>query len=79
MGITVQKALSIAGLTKHQYYYKPKQGKPGRNPSSHVIKLIDNEQSVMISNEVMVDEIISIQLTPELYYGFLSCTMAIEL
>jgi transposase InsO family protein len=79
MGITIKKALSIAGLTKHQYYYKPKQGKPGRNPSSHVIKMLDKEQSVMISNEVMVDEIISIQLTPELYYGYRAMTRELNM
>ena len=79
MGMNVEKALNIVGLTKHQYYYKPTQGKPGRTPSSHVSKLTIEGELIKISNEVMVDEIVSIQLTPELYYGYRAMTKELNI
>ena len=79
MGIRVSKALEIVGLTKHQYYYKSTAGKPGRPPSSKVTKLLADNNSVQLSNEIMLDEIISIQLTPELYYGYRAMTKELNM
>jgi len=79
MGLTVDKALQIVGMSKHQYYYKPTEGKPGRPPSNHVIKLSSEGQSILISNDIMVDEIVSIQLTPELYYGYRAMTKELNI
>lgn len=79
MGMTVKKALHIVGLSKHQYYYKSKQGRPGKGPSTSVSKLTDEGEQVSISNEMMVDEMISIQLTPELYYGYRAMTKELNM
>jgi len=79
MGITVVKALDIVGLSKHQYYYKPKEGKRGRPSSEHVVKFLADGQSTQLSNEIMVDEIISVQFTPELDYGYRAMTKELHI
>ncbi len=79
MGMTVEKTLGIVGMTKHQYYYRPKDGKPGRVPSSHVIKRSSSGQEERIRNEEMVDEIISIMSTPELSYGYRAMTRELHM
>ena len=71
--------LSIIGITKHKYYYKPKGGKPGKTPSSHVSKFNSSGESICVGNEIMIDEIISIQLTPELYYGYRAMTRELNI
>jgi transposase InsO family protein len=38
LGMKRDRALSITGLTKHQYYYKSSQGKPGVRPSEEVLR-----------------------------------------
>lgn len=79
MGVKVKRALDIVGLTKHQYYYQSKEGKPGRVPSHYVNKLCDRGKLIQIGNEIMIDEIISIQLTPELYYGYRAMTKELNI
>lgn len=74
MGITLSKALAIVGISKHQYYYKPTEGKPGRSPSTHVVKVLQSGQVQHLNNEMMVNEIVTIQQNPVLNYGYRAMT-----
>ena len=38
-GIKRDTALAIAGITRHQYYYKPKSGRRGKPPSQTTFKI----------------------------------------
>jgi transposase InsO family protein len=42
----------MAGMSKSSYYYKPRQGKPGRKPSTHCLK----SNQGLLTNDRVVDE-----------------------
>ncbi len=64
LGMKRDCALDITGLTRHQYYYKPKNGRRGRLPSTQTIK---NEQ--LVANEQVVLDMKSIQANKDLRCG----------
>lgn len=39
-GLKRDHALSIAGISKHQYYHKPCKGKRGRKSTDQTLKII---------------------------------------
>jgi DNA replication protein DnaC len=53
LGVKVEFATRIAGMSKSSYYYHPRDGKPGRKPSTHCNKMIGTQ----VSNETVVEEI----------------------
>jgi transposase InsO family protein len=65
-GLTRDMVLSISGVTRHQLYYQPKEGKVGRS-SSKVTKYKDNETQELLEklNNEVVDEIIKIKSDPD--------------
>ena len=65
-GLRVSTAVSVAGMTKSGYYYRC-NGKPkGNRPSTQTASI----QGHMVSNEVIVSEILDI-ITPEYHdYGY---------
>jgi putative transposase len=65
--------LSIAQISKHQYYYKPKKGKPGRKPTNTTLKLESNN-STEISNTDVAEEIVKLQKDPDTDYGYRKTT-----
>ena len=68
-GLTVEKALQISGLTKHQYYYKKQEcQKRGRKPSKETI-YVNNGNKYMHSNEKVVEEMIKNHQDADLRYG----------
>lgn len=69
-------ALTIAGITKHQYYYKPSCKKRGRKPSKTTLK-IKGDNVDKISNEIVVQEIRNIQKDPDTNYGYHKMTRAL--
>jgi putative transposase len=69
-------ALIIAGISKHQYYYKPKPGKRGRPPSRDTLKRV-GEEIERVSNEVVVDQIKATQADPDTVYGYHKMTYAL--
>lgn len=80
MGMKVSKALALCNLTKHQYYYQPKGGKGGAKPSTQTLKLSDNRGTKqLVSNQVVVDEIIAIKQHPDTDYGYKATTAALQL
>lgn len=68
LGMKRDSALSITGLTKHQYYYKQKNGKPGVKPSKDVERIADDGK-VRCSNESVVEDMRIIQRNKDLRCG----------
>jgi transposase InsO family protein len=69
-------ALFIAGISKHQYYYIPKKGKRGR-PVSQVTLKVTGEDVETVSNQVIVEQVKSIQADPDTVYGYHKMTYAL--
>lgn len=61
--------LSIVGITKHQYYYRPKKARPGRKASTHTLRLVSGDKKEE-TNKQVVDQIIGIQDDPDTNYGY---------
>lgn len=68
LGMKRDTALSISGLTKHQYYYKPKQGKPGVQASQHVVRYKNGDEK-RCSNQAIVRYMRAIQSDMDLRCG----------
>jgi len=77
MGMKTEKTLAICNLTRHQYYYKPKAGKPGVKASTQTLKLSEKGNQQLISNQVVVDEMINIKQHPDTDYGYRATTAAL--
>jgi len=52
-GMKVATAAKIAGMSKSSYYYKHRQGKPGRKPTTHCKK----DDGSVVTNQQVVDKI----------------------
>lgn len=76
-GLKVQQALKIAGITKHQYYHRPKQGKRGRNASLETVKLTHKKQEKVMNTEV-VKRIEAIKKDPDTDYGYRAMSRALQ-
>ncbi len=61
--------MSILGLSRHQYYYKPKGHRPGRKPSQTTLKQ-QEDQIVEVDNREVVDKIKATQEDPDTDYGY---------
>lgn len=68
-GLKRDHVLAVCGLSKHQFYYQPTGGKPGRRPSSHTFRLVAGER-VKESNQAVVDEIRRLLADPRVDYGY---------
>lgn len=69
-GMKRDTALKIAQLSKHQLYHQPKRGKRGI-PKSQRTKYIDEQVIVQeVSNEKVVERIISYLSDPDTDYGY---------
>jgi transposase InsO family protein len=77
-GLGSRKAFQIAGITKHQYYHRPKQGKRGRKPSTHTLKT-EGENLCEFQNEEIVKEMEKIKSDPDLDYGYRAMTGHLQL
>jgi len=53
-GVKVDFAARLAGISKSTYYYKHKEGKPGRRPSTHTLNMQTNS---LMPNEKVVQTI----------------------
>jgi len=62
-------ALSIAGITRHQYYYKPKSGRRGKPPSQETLR-INGEDVECVPNHVVIEQIRTTQADPDTDYGY---------
>ena len=78
LGLPRDKTLEITGLTKHQYYYKPTGGKPGRPPTTKTKKFVD-DSIVSIDNSIVVELICENHKDPDLTYGYRRMTNDLQL
>ncbi len=79
-GLKRDKALSIVGISKHQYYHKPSKGKRGRKPTSQTLKIDEEGRDVeRVEDEVVIDEIKQIHQDPDTDYGYRKMTFALLL
>lgn len=76
-GLPLSVALPIAGISKHQYYYRPSSGNPGRKPSNMTLLLVGDKQ-MCISNTAVVEHIKVIHSNPDLMYGYHTTTPALQ-
>ena len=74
-GMTRDRALSIARLSKHQYYYRSKSAnKPGRRPSEFTVKGKER-----IANEVVTSQMRIIKSDIDTDYGYHRMTTHLKL
>lgn len=59
--------MGIVGLTRHQFYYKKRSGKPGRKPSTKC-RLIVNGETTEVSNAEVVKDIVEVIQDPDTDY-----------
>lgn len=78
LGVKRDRALAIAGITKHQYYHKPKKGKRGVPVSTHTIKYVQ-DQEVLVTNTEVVEQIKLIRTEPDIDYGYQKMTVALNI
>lgn len=76
-GLCLHAALPIAGLSKHQYYYRPLPGKPGRKPSC-VTLCSAADQEIYLENTAVVDRIKLLHSNADLKYGYQGTTQALR-
>jgi transposase InsO family protein len=76
-GLNSRRAIAAAGLTKHQYYHKPSQGKRGRKPSTQTVKL-QGDSFVICDNSDVIAQIKAIKSDPDLTYGYQKTTAALQ-
>lgn len=69
-------ALSIAGITKHQYYYRP-SGKTKGRKASQVTLQVAGDNVEQIFNDNVVEVIKEIQQDPDTDYGYRKMTFAL--
>ena len=62
-------ALHIAGVTRHQYYYKSKQGKRGRRPTCSTARLLEGCMTKVPNTEVIA-HIHSLKNDPDTDHGY---------
>lgn len=78
LGLSRDTALSISGVTKHQYYYEPKGKRSGRTPTSTTEKL-EGGRRVVKNNADVVKEIEDFQSDPDTDYGYRKMATALML
>jgi len=79
MGVKLDKALKITGVSKNQYYYKAKSEKPGRKPTKNVVKRRADGSQSLVSNDQIIDEIIETKLDHFLDYGYRAMCKSLQL
>lgn len=68
-GLCVDKALEIAGISRNQYYYKKKSGKPGREVTTTTERMLNGEK-VVCDNAEVVKAMEDVLKDPDLQYGY---------
>ena len=71
-GLTRDISLSICNVTRHQYYYRPTGGKPGRSPSDITIKKGAGEK--VFPNQQVIELIKEVKQDPDTDYGYRKMT-----
>lgn len=77
LGLSLFVALSVIGMTKHQYYYRKRLGKPGRKQSTMTM-CRSADQEVYLENATVVKHIERLHSNPDLMYGYHTTTSALQ-
>lgn len=72
-------ALSMTGVSKHQYYYKPNGGRRGKTPSTNTMRLMDKDNIEHVSNDEVIEYIKELKKDPDTDYGYRKMTFALML
>ncbi len=67
--MTRDRVLCILGMSRHQYYYKPKATRPGNKPTKTTRQLV-NGQIIEVSNQQVIKEIKTTKADPDTDYGY---------
>jgi putative transposase len=77
LGMVKQEALRIAGITKHQFYYKPKKTKQGRKPTTTTTQVIDSKPTT-VSDDDIITIIKEVKSDVDLDYGYIKMTAELQ-
>lgn len=77
-GLKRDSALAIAGVSKHQYYYRPKPGHRGRKRAHFTIKTVSEEVHVFTDQE-LIEQMQTIQKDPDTDYGYHKMTYSLRI
>ena len=77
-GLKRDRVLKLLGISKHQYYYRPKVGKRGRKKTSNTNQVSPDGEVGYKNNEV-VDQIKAIQNNPDTDYGYRKMTYQLRI
>ena len=69
LGLKRAQVWAITGLTRHQFYHKPTDGKRGRKKSESTLKVADTGL-IAVENAVVVDQIKEVHKDPDLRCGY---------
>lgn len=69
-GLTRNDVLGICGISKHQYYYRPRAGSRGRRASEQTLKIDRQGNCVSVSDAQVVKEIEQVLQDPDKAYGY---------
>lgn len=72
-GLSTERALEITKVTRHQYYYKQRNTRRGRKPSTKTA-LVQGDNVTMVDNRVVVEKIKKLKSDPDLNGGYKSAT-----
>lgn len=78
LGLKRDTSLEIAGISKHQYYYKPKKGKRGARASTYTLKQMGKAE-IKVDNTEVIDHINKIHSEPDIDYGYQKMTVALNI
>lgn len=76
-GLSLQKALPIVGISRHQYYYRKRKTKPGRKKTLLTQCKFEGENKA-IENKAVVQIIKTLHSNPDLSYGYKTTTRALQ-
>lgn len=77
-GLKRDRALEICGISKNQFYYNPKSGKPGRKKSKTTVRL-ENGKDVLYTNQAITEYIRQLLADPMIDYGYHRMTSELNL
>lgn len=69
-GLTVKKAVAVAGMSRSCFYYRERQGKPGLKPSTHT----DLTNGSKVTNQELVEVIKDLLDMDFVDYGYIKVT-----
>jgi len=79
-GLSTEKALEIARISRHQYYHKPRSGNRGRPKTIETKrKMAEEDKTVVCADEVVVKEMTVVLKDPDTQYGYKRMSVALML